>query len=236
MNPFSNSEILDEIQNELSQFETTYLTKSEKNFFNNVPLSEKPQIKISYVSGNGDYSERILLVIMYKEKLYSGCISAYCAFNRKILTFRFDRIKTCKDLKTGKEINLYEYIIKNYGDIGDYLSFKYSKPLSIFYYVAKADGQCRKEEKEVIGKYFQKLEPNKQITSNSIDEALKKTELFSSIKEFKRLFNEYTKKIPDNSDLISLIQCCRDIIHTQKTIKPEEKEILDFFDKSASIS
>ena len=63
--------------------------------------------------------------------------------------------------------------------VSDYLD-----ALKVVYYVAKADGQYRKAEKEVVTKFVQILVCDIRITSEMIDKALQ-TVAVPSIQAFK---------------------------------------------------
>ncbi|KPA15732.1 hypothetical protein MHK_004035 [Candidatus Magnetomorum sp. HK-1] len=188
-----------------------------------VKVNGNLQIEISYINKFETHTTHHVLVLGYKyyKNIY---IETYCLLKEDIKIFRFDRIQKCKDLKTGKEIDLHDHI--NSLNPEDYLSYRFSEILTILYFIIKedADDQCGKEKRMVIREYIQKLIPNKEITLNNIDVALKKNNVLSSIMGFKVFFGKYKN---NTTDLISLIQCCRDIIHNH----PLEKEIIEYLKK-----
>jgi len=74
------------------------MTEQELNFLENIP--KKPQIDISYIDGDGNHTNRRVIVLTYRKKEFpkAGFITAYCEKEKDIRSFRFDRIQICKNL------------------------------------------------------------------------------------------------------------------------------------------
>ena len=148
-----------------------------------------------------------------------------CALRDATRTFRFDRVKKGVDLETGEVItdikhhlnDLYE---KSPERSAELLATDYIDILKVVYFVAKADGQYRKEEKEVISEYVRKLVRDDRITIKMIDEILSEIEV-PTMQGFKLAFGRAIKSGEVNPDL--LVTCCDEIVDTQKSVHPMEQ-------------
>jgi hypothetical protein len=165
--------------------------------------------------------------------LHGGILIGYCELRHANRTFRFDRIIACTDIETGEVIeeidqflnDLYE---KSPERSADLLVTDYIDVLKIIYFVAKADGQCRKEEKDVIAAYVKKLVKDDRLTKENIDDILNIIET-PSLQTYKLALGRVFKGGDVNPKL--LYTCCKEIVDTQKTVHPIEKEALDYFNK-----
>ena len=197
------------------------------------PKKLNAHLRIEYKDGNGITTTRSVKVREFDNELYGGIIMGYCELRNATRTFRFDRIRTCTDLNTGEVVqsvkkhlnDLYE---KSPERSAELLLSDYIDVLKAVYYIAKADGQFRKDEKEVISAYVRKLVRDDRITFDLIDNVIKEIET-PTLHAFKLAVGRIIKGGSVDPDL--LFKCCREIVDTQQKIHPMEKEALDYLDK-----
>ncbi len=200
------------------------------------PKKLSARVEIEYEDGNKLRTTRTVRIREYDNELYGGIIMGHCELRNATRTFRFDRIKKCVDLETGEVItdikkhlnNLYE---KSPARSSEILATDYIDILKVVYFVAKADGQYRKEEKEVISNYVRKLVRDDRITIKMIDEILKEIDV-PTMQGFKLALGRVLKGGEINPELLAM--CCQEIVDTQKSVHPMEKEALDYIEKKLS--
>jgi hypothetical protein len=233
------SEVIFESSN-LSQYDEEELARDswEGNFWDaSDPKKLTVYLRIEYVDGNNAHTTRSVRIREFDNELNGGIIIGHCDLRNATRTFRFDRIKKCFDLETG------ELII----DVKNYLNARYEKSpersveviandyvdvLKVIYFVAKADGQYRKEEKEVISHYIRKLVRDNRITTKMIDEILKCIDV-PNLQGFKLALGRVLKGGEVDPNLLA--SCCQEIVGTQKTVHPMEQEALAYIDKKLVI-
>ncbi|MET0082689.1 MAG: hypothetical protein ABW079_06715 [Sedimenticola sp.] len=190
-------------------------------------------IEIDYVDANKSTTTRVVRVREFDNSLYGGIIMGHCELRNATRTFRFDRIKKCVDLDTGEEItDVRKYLNDKYDQSPekstDILEIDYVDVLKVIYFVAKADGQYRKEEKAVITQYVRKLVRDDRITTEMVDGILKEMDV-PSMQSFKLALGRVLKGGEVNPELLAT--CCKEIVNTQKTVHPMEKEALEYIAK-----
>jgi hypothetical protein len=201
------------------------------------PKKLKAHLQIDYKHGNGNLTTRCVSVREFDNELYGGIIMGYCELRDATRTFRFDRINNCIDLETGEVVqdikqhlnDLYE---KSPERSTDLLVTDYIDVLKVIYFVAKADGQYRKEEKDVISSYVRKLVRDERITNDMVDAVLKEINT-PSLQAYKLAIGRVLKGGEVDPELLNT--CCQEIVDTQKTVHPMEKEALDYLMKKLTL-
>jgi hypothetical protein len=193
--------------------------------------------EIDYIDGSGNKSSRKVRVREYDNELYNGIMIGHCELRDSTRTFRFDRIKRCVDLVTGEIINdVKKYLNKKYEESPerstDLLLDDYLDIVKVVYYIAKADGQYRQSEKEVIASFIRKLIRDERVTNQMIDEIFNKIDS-PTLHSFKLAIGRIIKGRDVNPDL--LLETCKQIVATQQTIHPSEQEALDYIEKRNSL-
>lgn len=197
------------------------------------PKKITAHIEIDYVDGSKSSTTRTVRVREFDNALHGGIIMGHCELRNATRTFRFDRIKKCIDLETGEVVTDVKKYINNRYDQSpekstDILTIDYVDVLKVIYFMAKADGQYRREEKEVISKYVRKLVRDERITTKMIDDILKEIDV-PTMQGFKLAFSRVLKGGEVKPELLAT--CCQEIVNTQKSVHPVEKEALNYIDK-----
>ena len=192
------------------------------------------RFKIEHIDGAGKVSSRIVNVREFDTNLYGGAFTGICELRDAYRTFRFDRVKSCIDMDTGEIIKNIKIHLKKLYDTSpdrsiDMLLSNYIDVLKVIYFVAKADGQYRKAEKEVIRNYVRLLVHDERIENEMIDWALQNIEI-PTRKAFELAITRLCKST--EIDLNKLTICCKEIVATQKTIHSLEQEALEFIENS----
>ena len=107
----------------------------------------------------------------------------------------------------------------------------YIDVLKVLYFVAKADGQYRKEEKEIVGEYLRRLIKDSRISDKLIDDELRYMDI-PSLQAFKNAVGRIVRGGQVNPG--SLEQCCKDIVTTQSFVHPHEKVALDYINNKVT--
>jgi len=224
------------IESSLAEKNEEIIRKKSKIKTEKYPTGEKKisvLLNITYEDSKRNETNRTVKVISFNNQNYAGSFYRYCYLRENYTTFRFDRILDCANEETGEVIEdiqvylneLFEELPKSFEDE---LLNNHSNIVKILYYVAKADGQFRKKEKEIIINYIQGITNNNNVSLEDIEGLFKKASM-PSLKEYKYAWSNlfYQKNI----DLDKLKECCYSIVNTQKVITPEEQEALDIIDE-----
>lgn len=145
----------------------------------------------------------------------------------------FDRISHCVDLETGESIeDVRQHLNERYDRSPErsveILLSDYLDTLKVLYFVAKADGQYRREEKEVVAGYIRKLIRDDRVTVAMVDDALKAVGV-PSMQAFKIAAGRVLKS--GQVDPTLLRRCCEEIVATQATVHAAEQEALDYIER-----
>jgi len=184
---------------------------------------------ISYKDKNLNKTERNIRTTGYNDEV----INAYCEMRNSRRTFIIESIKACVDLKTGEEVeDVYLHLDKLYKSSPQYtldsLIENYPETMRVLTYVARSDGQFRKNEKEVICNFFSELTGDKNLTVDMVGDALNEFES-QTLTSFKRSAGYAFRS--ENIDIDKYISCCHLIVNTQKNISAGEEEALLYLEK-----
>ncbi|GAA5445811.1 hypothetical protein Misp06_04016 [Microbulbifer sp. NBRC 101763] len=190
-------------------------------------------LQIDYMDGDGKSTTRSVKVKKLNEMLTGSMVIGFCELRGARRTFRIDRITECIDLETGECVtSVREFLVNKFESsperIMDTFELEFIDVLKILYFVAKADGQFKKEEKTVIAEYVRKLVCDDRVTSQMIDKVFRSYDV-PSLQSFKLAVGRVVKAQEVDTDL--LIDCCRKIVNTQKTVHPAERAALEYMEK-----
>lgn len=198
------------------------------------PHKVSAHLRLEYTDAKGQTTTRNVRVREFDNSLYGGILMAICELRDAHRTFRFDRIRSCIDLDTGEIVrDVRAHLVSLYESSPDrsteLLVSDYLDALKVVYYVAKADGQYRKTEKDVVTKFVQILVRDKRITTEMIDTVLQSVAV-PSIHAFKLAVGRILKGGQIDPNLLK--NCCKEIVATQSTVHHSEQEALDYVEKS----
>ena len=192
-------------------------------------------LEIDYIDGGGRKTERSVKVREFDNELYGGILIGDCELRNAKRTFRFDRIKRAVDIESGELItDIRSYLNKVYEQSPEksieILTSDFIDVLKILFFVAKADGQYRKEEKVVVAGYVRELLADDRVTDELIDAEMRYMDL-PSLQAYKNAVGRVVRGGQVNPS--GLLDCCNDIVATQKQVHPAEKVALDYLSKKA---
>lgn len=201
------------------------------------PFPVRATLRIVYEDGAGMKSQRVVDVRQFGADIYGGLLIGHCRMRNATRTFRTERIKQCIDEDTGEIIDdAYAYLLAKYKSSPEYIRDKLLEEeydaIRVLFYVGKADGQLRAAEKQVILGACQSLANDSRLTEAHINDMYAEMDL-PSIQAFKMAVGRLAKRGPDICS--NLINAAEDIIATQKTVHPSEKEALDYMRKRFAI-
>lgn len=197
------------------------------------PRPFKAHLRFDYTDGGGIKTTRSVVVREFDNSLYSGIILGRCELRNANRTFRFDRMRNCIDLETGEVVeNIRSYLNAKYKESPDHsvelLVTDYLDVLKVLFYVAKADGQYKQDEKEVISSFVQKLIRDERVSARMLDPVLNEIGV-PSLQAFKLALGRVLKSGQVDPKLLA--ECCNAIVATQKTVSPAEEEALEYIEK-----
>lgn len=194
------------------------------------PFPAKAILRIEYQDGAGKKTERVVEVRQFGTDINGNILIGHCRMRNATRTFRTDRIKTCVDEETGEVVgDVFAYLREKYDSspdrTRDTLVEEEYDTLRVLLYVGKADGQLRAAEKTIIRETCRALANDSRVTDAMIDE------IFSSLAAptlhaFKLAVGRIGKKEASSRSL--LLKSAEDMIATQKTVHPVEKEALEY--------
>jgi hypothetical protein len=187
------------------------------------------RLLISYIDRNNNKTEREI-----RTTSFDDChVGAYCEMRGANRSFKYKNIANCIDINTGEDISdVFSHLDKIYNQSPqktvDDLFDKIPNTLKVLTYVARADGQFRKNEKLVICNYLIKMSNDKRLTPELIGKALNDQEN-QSLSAFKVSAGRSFRN--EGINIAGCISCCQIIVNTQKTVSAGEKEALEYLEK-----
>lgn len=190
-------------------------------------------LDIEYQNEDGIETKRVVNTSGFDNTLNGGLIIGHCELRNGTRTFRFDRIKKCVDVESGEVIsNIGDYLNARYNESPartiEILESEFKDVLKVLLFVAKADGQFRKNERTISKIYLSELAKDDRFTDVMIKKLFQDLTL-PSLQGFKIAVGKAVNH--PNVDALLLKKCCFDIVHTQKSIHPSEQAALDYLDK-----
>lgn len=140
------------------------------------------RIRMTYEDRQGNITSRLVKVDSFDNHACGGSFFAYCYSKKDYRTFRFDGVIECVNEDTGECIdNIKKYLNNEYEMSPEKreseIQKKYQDVFDVFIYVAKADGQFRKEEKKIIFDFFTNFVTEETLTESVIEKIFKNTQV-----------------------------------------------------------
>jgi len=162
-------------------------------------------------------------------------IDAHCFLRDAHRSFLGDRIRKAVNLDSGEVVqDLARDAMAQYKNSGEGRAqeaiARERTGVAILLFVSRADGQMRREERDIISEY---------LVRRCSDLPLDKVELDSAIKvlsdpdnkEFKRIVREL-RADGDDERLVDLFSCAKRIVETQKAVAPMEQAALEILQEA----
>lgn len=195
------------------------------------------RLAIKYEDGRGILTERIINVFEFDNADNpTGLIIAKCELRNANRTFRYDRIKECIDLETGEYIEqLPTYLKKKYKDSPhhsvDAFAETHTDPLECLIFIAKSDGRFMSAERKIIIDFCKKHMSDNRVTDETLEKLLKESRNVS-VHAYRMIVGRIAKMDQLLKD--DIIEAANQIVGTQKTVHPSEKEAVDYIAKRFS--
>lgn len=166
---------------------------------------------------------------------YAGepALVAFCHLRNANRSFRLSRIQHCVDEDTGEIVeNVYDYLFSRYSKSPDasidlVLDEAFDAVKALFF-IAKADGQMRKPEREVIARFFRDICKDDRVNEQMMKSLLSEWSV-PSLQAYKIAVGK-AGKLPD-AVKGAFINAARDIVATGKNVTATEQDALDYIDK-----
>lgn len=197
------------------------------------PLPINVRLKLNYLDGRGNATERSVNVRQFGELGTSALLIGHCLMRNATRTFRIDRISNCVDEDTGELVkDIPKYLMKKYENSPEYslnnlLEDEYDT-LRVLLYVGKADGQLRAAEKAIIRETCVALSKDSRLTDKAIDNLLSSMNV-PSLQAFKLAVGRLAKREKAIHRII--YTASEKMIATQKTVHHAEQDALDYMRK-----
>ena len=197
------------------------------------PKSVDATLEIRYRDADGNRTSRVVDVRRFDNTLYGGVMIGHCRLRDASRTFRFDRVVRCVDLDTGEIVSdVKDFLNALYEESPertmDSLTTDYLDVAKVLFFVAKADGQFRREEKHVIADFLRQLLRDHRVTPELVDDGLRKVDV-PSLHGFKLAVGRVMNGGEVNPQ--ELRECCHAIVATQNAVHPSEQAALDYIDR-----
>lgn len=193
----------------------------------------KANLFITFRDVEGKVTERPITVQAVGSHLGEPTLVAFCRLRNSNRTFRISRIENCVDEESGEIIDdLYDYLHERYSSSVDAsLDRAYNEApdaIDALFYVAKADGQMRKPEREIIATFLQSLTGDNRVSESIVQKMMTDWEV-PSLKTFKVSVGKVGNLSNEIQSLFK--QGASDIVATGKTVTALEQEALDYIAK-----
>lgn len=193
----------------------------------------KANLFITFRDIEDKVTERPITVQSVGSHLGEPTLIAFCRLRNSNRTFRISRIENCIDEESGEIIDgLYDYLRERYSNSVDAsLDRAYNDAadaIDALFYVAKADGQMRKPEREIIATFLQSLTGDNRVSESVVQKMMTDWEV-PSLKTFKVSVGKVGHLSNEIQSLFK--QGASDIVATGKTVTALEQEALDYIAK-----
>lgn len=187
-------------------------------------------LQFDYTDGAGSRTTRKVDVRQFGPWGDALLVIGHCRLRDATRTFRTDRMRNCVDLDTGELIDdvaafLRERHARSPEAAGKRLVDAEYDTLRVLYYVGKADGQLRAAEKAIIRATASALVADSTLTDAAIDRVLAEMDL-PTIRAFKLAVGRLASR--DAPAREAVLRATEQMIATQKTVHPSEREALDY--------
>ncbi|WP_415034483.1 WYL domain-containing protein [Azonexus sp.] len=202
---------------------------------NNAPSKFSPKpiravLNIQYVDVNGKKTRRTVHVSECDTRESNGYLKGFCQLRRAPRTFRLDRVIVAIDVETGERIQSLHAWARNRhvasNDFAVETSLRESADaLRAIFYLCKLDGRFTRKEKEIFLKHCQSMVPDRLLKIEDIENACQHLVLPSQTAFY--MICQRLAELPLR-ERESIIVVANQIVDSDKTVKPEESEALDY--------
>lgn len=196
------------------------------------PADVIARLHINYRRGTDEATQRDVSVTDFDPSTISG----HCHLREQYRSFRIFDIQECHDTATGEVVDrdhLATYLYALYKKSSRYTLERLMQPefpvLDILAYIARADGQIRAAERQIIATACKVFTHDMRITESQANDALNRTAALG-LHSFKVAVGRINK-LNDEAVKRKLLAATRTIIGTQKNVTPGEQEALDYMAK-----
>lgn len=191
------------------------------------------RLQIVYVDAAGSVTTRAITVRRIGAIDDDYLITAHCSLRNDRRTFRASRIESCVDLDTGEVVEdvaayLYAQRAETTDGIADKLRDEEGDVLKILFYLGKADGQFRADERAIVRRTAHAILGDTRLTDKIIDSVLRDFGV-PSMQSFKVATGRVARKDRATKDII--IAAAQAMVATQKTVAPLEAQALAYIEK-----
>jgi NTP pyrophosphatase (non-canonical NTP hydrolase) len=195
------------------------------------------EIELTYTDAEGSTTTRAVRTRSFDNKLYGGTLIGHCHLRNATRTFRFDRVRRAVHIATGEVIgDLRAHLNQLYANspqrARDTLQEEYEDVLRVLLFVAKANGQFREAEKQVVRAHLRELARDPRMTDEMADRIFQELSV-PSPQAFKLAVGRIVAQ--HLVDPARLHEVCQQIVATQKIVSPGEQEALAYIAKRASL-
>ena len=183
-----------------------------------------PEFKISYLTANGEPSNRVISlksISLRENKVY---LNAFCHLRKEDRMFLTDRIQRLEyeNEVISDPVKYFYNIFKN-SDAYDLQNFAKKKAdvLKLFIFLVKADGKMTKAEVDVLIEYLRKHKPLAPV--GTADYIIRNIPVIS-ISQFQGLIKEFKKETADNEDILEYY---KKLYELKKTPDPLERGVYE---------
>src|SRR3972149_10132320 len=132
------------------------------------PFPVKATLKLTYVDGKGDRSQRIVDVREFDEYLYEGMLIGHCQLRDATRTFRFDKIQECINMETGEVVQVVAGFLKKKYEASpeatlDKLYGDHHGLLRVYLYIRKADDRLTSKERLSIIEHIKSISNDERL-------------------------------------------------------------------------
>lgn len=196
------------------------------------PRDVTVHLELDYRDGEGRRTKRRITTRSYDHSLHGGLIIAHCHLRQATRTFRMERVLGAVDTDTGEVVeDLMAHLDAAYArspkGVREAFFDDHAELLKVLFYVAKADGQFRAQEKAVIRSHLRALIQDPRVHDTAIDRMFEDMAI-PTMHVFKvavgRVLSE--QLMPPEA----LLAACQEIVATQKTSSAGEKEALEYIE------
>jgi hypothetical protein len=196
----------------------------------------RAKLKFDYTDSNGLKSRRTAQIRQMGSLWDGPIVIGHCLLRDETRTFRPARMARCVDVDTGKSADdVNAYLLAKYAAdpqrLNERLREEEVDTLKVLYFIGKADGQFREDEKRIIRATAKQLVDDSRLTDDMIDRVLFDLGL-PSLQGFKLAVGRLAKR--GEGALPRVLAAAEQMIATQKTIAPAEAEALAYLRKRSA--
>lgn len=194
------------------------------------PKPIKAMLDMRYIDANGKITRRHVHVSECDTREMNGYLQGFCLLRRAPRSFRLDRVIAATDIETGEQIqSLTDWARKRHMASNDFavetLLNESTDTLRAIFYLCKLDGRFSRREKEIFLKHCQSRSPDSLLKIEDIEKACQHLVLPSQTAFY--MICQRLAELP-LCERERIIVVANQIVDSDKTVKPEETEALDY--------